>query len=61
VERVLGMVDGVVMLVDGTEGPMAQTKYVLSKALAHGLKPIIVINKMDRDTIRIDEVETEAS
>lgn len=59
VERVLGMVDGVVMLVDGTEGPMAQTKYVLSKALAHGLKPIIVINKMDRDTIRIDEVETE--
>ncbi len=60
VERVLGMVDGVVMLVDGTEGPMAQTKFVLSKALSYGLKPIVVLNKMDRDTIRPDEVESEA-
>ena len=59
-ERVLGMVDGVVMLVDGTEGPMAQTKFVLSKALGYGLKPIVVLNKMDRDTIRPDEVESEA-
>lgn len=59
VERVLGMVDGVVMLVDGTEGPMAQTKFVLSKALSYGLKPIVVLNKMDRDTIRPDEVESE--
>lgn len=59
VERVLGMVDGVVMLVDGTEGPMAQTKFVLSKALGYGLKPIVVLNKMDRDTIRPDEVESE--
>jgi len=59
VERVLSMVDGVVLLVDATEGPMAQTKFVLSKALAAGLKPIVVINKMDRSTIRVDEVENE--
>lgn len=61
VERVLGMVDGVVMLVDATEGPMAQTKYVLSKALGHSLRPIVVLNKMDRDTIRPDDVETEVT
>eukprot|EP01132_Coremiostelium_polycephalum_P006141 gene6141-7650_t len=59
VERVLSMVDGVVLLVDATEGPMAQTKFVLSKALQAGLKPIVVINKMDRSTIRVDEVESE--
>ncbi|GAM20911.1 hypothetical protein SAMD00019534_040860, partial [Acytostelium subglobosum LB1] len=59
VERVLSMVDGVVLLVDATEGPMAQTKFVLSKALQAGLRPIVVINKMDRTTIRVDEVESE--
>ncbi|EGG21474.1 elongation factor TU family protein [Cavenderia fasciculata] len=59
VERVLSMVDGVVLLVDATEGVMAQTKFVLSKALAAGLRPIVVINKMDRTTIRVDEVENE--
>ncbi|KAK5577637.1 hypothetical protein RB653_002580 [Dictyostelium firmibasis] len=59
VERVLSMVDGVVLLVDATEGPMAQTKFVLSKALSQGLKPIVVINKLDRSTARVDEVENE--
>jgi GTP-binding protein len=59
VERIMNMVDGVVMLVDATEGPMTQTKYVLSKALANKLKPIVVLNKMDRDTIRVDQVENE--
>eukprot|EP01112_Ceratiomyxa_fruticulosa_P016825 TRINITY_DN5135_c0_g1_i1.p1 TRINITY_DN5135_c0_g1~~TRINITY_DN5135_c0_g1_i1.p1 ORF type:complete len:692 (-),score=163.23 TRINITY_DN5135_c0_g1_i1:51-2126(-) len=59
VERVLGMVDGVVLVVDATEGPMAQTKFVLSKALQAGLKPLVVLNKMDRNTIRVDEVENE--
>ncbi|EGC29569.1 hypothetical protein DICPUDRAFT_42693 [Dictyostelium purpureum] len=59
VERVLSMVDGVVLLVDATEGPMAQTKFVLSKALGAGLKPIVVINKLDRSTARVDEVENE--
>ncbi|KYQ90744.1 elongation factor tu family protein [Tieghemostelium lacteum] len=59
VERVLSMVDGVVLLVDATEGPMAQTKFVLSKALQAGLRPIVVINKMDRNTARVDEVENE--
>jgi len=49
VERVLGMVDGVLLLVDAFEGPMPQTRFVLSKALARGLKPIVVINKIDRD------------
>jgi len=60
VERILSMVDGVVLLVDATEGPMAQTKFVLSKALKSQLKPIVVLNKMDRiDKVRVDEVETE--
>ncbi|MDQ6966453.1 MAG: GTP-binding protein, partial [Mariprofundaceae bacterium] len=49
VERVLNMVDGVLLLVDAREGPMPQTKFVTSKALALGLKPIVVINKIDRD------------
>ncbi|RLL51882.1 translational GTPase TypA [Mariprofundus sp. EBB-1] len=49
VERVLNMVDGVVLLVDAREGPMPQTKFVTSKALALGLKPIVVINKIDRE------------
>ncbi|MEI6083925.1 MAG: translational GTPase TypA [Verrucomicrobiota bacterium] len=48
VERILGMVDGVLLLVDALDGPQAQTRFVLKKALAHGLKPIVVINKVDR-------------
>lgn len=50
VERVLGLVDGAVLLVDATEGPMAQTKFVLNKALARGIRPLLVLNKVDRDT-----------
>ncbi len=49
-------VDGVVLVVDATEGPMPQTKFVLSKALRAGLRPIVVLNKMDRDTQRHAEV-----
>jgi GTP-binding protein len=49
VERILGMVDGVLLLVDAFDGPQAQTRFVLKKALAHGLKPIVVINKIDRE------------
>ena len=52
VERVLGMVDGVVLLVDAQEGPMPQTRFVTKKALALGLKPIVVINKIDRPGAR---------
>lgn len=59
VERVLSMVDGVVLLVDAAEGPMPQTKFVLSKALAQGLRPIVVINKIDRQDGRPDEVIDE--
>ncbi|KAL9648110.1 hypothetical protein ABK040_007475 [Willaertia magna] len=60
VERVMSMVDGVCLLVDATEGVMTQTKYVLSKALEHGLKPIVIFNKSDRETARIGgEVENE--
>lgn len=53
------MVDGAVLLVDATEGPMAQTKFVLSKALALNLHPIVVLNKIDRPTARPQEVESE--
>lgn len=53
VERVLSMVSGVLLVVDATEGPMSQTKFVLGKALAAGLKPVVVINKVDRDTARM--------
>jgi GTP-binding protein len=56
VERVLGMVDGVLLLVDAVEGPMPQTRFVTRKALALGLKPIVVINKIDRDGSRPDWV-----
>ncbi len=56
VERVLGMVDGVVLLVDAVEGPMPQTRFVTKKALALGLKPIVVINKVDRPGSRTDWV-----
>eukprot|EP01116_Phalansterium_solitarium_P016865 TRINITY_DN400_c2_g1_i2.p1 TRINITY_DN400_c2_g1~~TRINITY_DN400_c2_g1_i2.p1 ORF type:complete len:632 (+),score=153.65 TRINITY_DN400_c2_g1_i2:38-1897(+) len=60
VERVLSMVDGVVLVVDATEGVMTQTKFVVSKALAAGKRPVVVLNKMDRAaTIRVDEVEGE--
>ena len=56
VERVLNMVDGVVLLVDAREGPMPQTKFVTSKALALGLKPIVVVNKIDREGSDPDSV-----
>ena len=56
VERVLKMADGVVLLVDAFEGPMPQTRFVLQKALALGLKPIVVINKVDKPNCRPDEV-----
>ncbi|WP_253310033.1 MULTISPECIES: translational GTPase TypA [unclassified Rickettsia] len=59
VERILSMVDGVVLLVDSSEGPMPQTKFVLSKALKLGLKPIVVINKVDRPDRRVKEVVDE--
>ncbi|WP_277287929.1 translational GTPase TypA [Veillonella montpellierensis] len=59
VERVLNMVDGVLLLVDAYEGPMPQTKYVLRKALEQGLKPIVVINKIDRPDQRVYDVEDE--
>jgi small GTP-binding protein len=48
VERVLGMVDSVLLLVDAVEGVMPQTRFVLRKALEHGLRPILVVNKIDR-------------
>jgi GTP-binding protein len=56
VERVLGMVDGVVLLVDAVEGPMPQTRFVTKKALALGLRPIVLINKIDRPGARPDWV-----
>jgi GTP-binding protein len=55
VERILGMVDGCVLLVDAAEGPMPQTKFVLSKALARGLRPIVVLNKVDRPNADPDQ------
>ncbi|MGQ7792877.1 translational GTPase TypA [Faunimonas sp. B44] len=56
VERILNMVDGAILLVDASEGPMPQTKFVLSKALAIGLKPIVVVNKVDKPDARPDFV-----
>jgi GTP-binding protein len=56
VERVLTMADGVLLLVDAFEGPMPQTRFVLQKALALGMKPILVINKVDKENCRPDEV-----
>ncbi|HEY5210035.1 MAG TPA: translational GTPase TypA [Stellaceae bacterium] len=56
VERILSMVDGALVLVDAAEGPMPQTKFVLAKALKRGLKPIVVINKVDRPDARVHEV-----
>ncbi len=59
VERIMSMVDGVVLLVDSSEGPMPQTKFVLGKALKVGLKPIVVINKADKADARVDDVLNE--
>lgn len=59
VERILHMVDGVILLVDAAEGPMPQTKFVLAKALKLGLKPIVAINKIDKSDQRADEVLDE--
>lgn len=59
VERVLRMVDGAILMVDAVEGPMPQTRFVLRKALALGLRPIVVINKMDREHVRPSEVVDE--
>lgn len=59
VERIMDMVDGVVLVVCSTEGPMAQTKFVLKKAIEAGVKPLVVINKVDRESSRTDEVEGE--
>ena len=59
VERILSMVDGVILLVDAAEGPMPQTKFVTAKALALGLRPIVIVNKIDRPDARQDEVLNE--
>lgn len=59
VERILSMVDGVILLVDAAEGPMPQTKFVTGKALGLGLKPIVVVNKIDRQDARAAEVLDE--
>ncbi|OYV32915.1 MAG: GTP-binding protein TypA, partial [Rhodospirillales bacterium 20-64-7] len=59
VERILNMVDGAVILVDAAEGVLPQTKFVLGKALARGLKPIVVVNKIDRGDARPDDVHNE--
>ena len=59
VERILSMVDGAIVLCDAAEGPLPQTKFVLTKALARGLRPIVVINKVDRGDARPDEVHNE--
>lgn len=59
VERTLQMADGVLLIVDAQEGPMPQTKFVLSKALELGLSPVVIINKIDKPARRIDEVEDE--
>ncbi|AXE62891.1 GTP-binding protein TypA [Hyphomonas sp. CACIAM 19H1] len=59
VERILDMVDGVIVLVDSAEGPMPQTKFVVSKALKLGLRPIVAINKIDKAERRVDEVLNE--
>lgn len=59
VERTINMADGCLLIVDAQEGPMPQTKFVLGKALAAGLKPIVVINKIDKPGARIQEVEDE--
>src|SRR5271157_2570267 len=59
VERILNMVDGAIVLVDAAEGVLPQTKFVVGKALARGLRPIVVVNKVDRGDARPDEVHNE--
>ena len=59
VERILNMVDGAIVLVDAAEGVLPQTKFVVGKALARGIHPIVVVNKIDRQDARADEVHTE--
>src|SRR3978361_990876 len=59
VERILSMVDGAFLLVDAAEGVLPQTKFVLGKALARGIRPIVVVNKVDRPDARADEVHNE--
>ncbi len=59
VERILNMVDGAIVLVDAAEGVLPQTKFVVGKALARGLRPLVVVNKVDRADARPDEVHTE--
>ena len=59
VERILNMVDGAIVLVDAAEGPLPQTKFVVGKALARGIRPIVVVNKVDRQDARPDEVHNE--
>ena len=59
VERVMNMADGCLLVVDAVEGPMPQTRYVLKTAMNQGLKPVVVINKVDRTMARISEVEAE--
>jgi len=59
VERVLKMADGVLVLVDAFEGPMPQTRFVLSKAIALGLKPIVVVNKVDKENCRPEDVQSD--
>src|SRR5688572_26935272 len=59
VERTLSMIDGVMLLVDASEGPLPQTRFVLRKALERGLPPIVVINKIDRQDARVQEVLNE--
>ena len=59
VERILSMTNGVILLVDAAEGAMPQTKFVLSKALSQGLKPIVVVNKVDKADSRVDSVIDE--
>ena len=61
VERTLNMADGVLLIVDAQEGPMPQTKFVLSKALSLGLKPVVVINKIDKPAHRVNEVLDEVA
>jgi len=61
VERTLNMADGVLLIVDAQEGPMPQTKFVLSKALELGLKPVVIINKIDKPSRRVAEVEDEVA
>lgn len=59
VERIMGMVDGVCLVICATEGPMTQSKFVLKKALEQNVKPMVIVNKVDRPTARVKEVLTE--